>query len=413
MASQYDYETIKSLAKAGGVRINDLLALAPQNDPFYTGTPTDVAQARWFADVWQQAGYSSGVHLRRVHYWCVSRSPLMHTGEPYLNTDNCWKYLTQASKMARYLGLVAITDIADNKNPEPHVYARYPIYGDGLEYEVVTGQLADPDVNIYGFYENAAQPYHVEIWCEKSTMNDVLLPLCERYRANLVTFEGEVSITSVCVDLMRRLKNSSDKPARIFYLSDFDPAGNSMPVAMARKLEFSIRNSDRAHDVRIKPVVLTLAQVQVYQLPRTPIKDSERRAGAFEAWAGEGAVELDALEALYPGELRGIVEKVIAPYYSTAAATEIKQKYSALWQAISAQVEEITSRYQAEIAALEHMVEELKAIDIDTSAYAVEQYAPDVDENGADWLYDSGRDYVEQIAHYKAHKGQAARRGLI
>lgn len=52
------------------------------------------------------------------------------------------------------------------------------------------------------------------------------------------------------------------------------------------------------------------------------------------------------------------------------------------------------------------MVEELKAIDIDTSAYAVEQYAPDVDENGADWLYDSGRDYVEQIAHYKAHKGQ-------
>ncbi len=44
---------------------------------------------------------------------------------------------------------------------------------------------------------------------------------------------------------------------------------------------------------------LTLDQVQYYQLPRTPIKETERRRGGFEGRYGEDAVELDALEALY------------------------------------------------------------------------------------------------------------------
>jgi hypothetical protein len=33
------YEQIKQLAKQTGQRVTDLIPLAPQNDPFYTGTP--------------------------------------------------------------------------------------------------------------------------------------------------------------------------------------------------------------------------------------------------------------------------------------------------------------------------------------------------------------------------------------
>ena len=43
------------------------------------------------------------------------------------------------------------------------------------------------------------QRYHIEIWAEKTTMNDVLLPLCQRYGVNLITGAGEQSLTSVCV----------------------------------------------------------------------------------------------------------------------------------------------------------------------------------------------------------------------
>jgi hypothetical protein len=62
---------------------------------------------------------------------------------------------------------------------------------------------------------------------------------------------------------------------------------------------------------------LTADQCKQYHLPRTPIKDSERRAGVFEARHGAGATELDALEALHPGELRKIVIEAVDHYYDS------------------------------------------------------------------------------------------------
>jgi hypothetical protein len=50
-----------------------------------------------------------------------------------------------------------------------------------------------PAYDLSGY--NAVQRYHLEIWCEKSTMNDVLLPLARRYGATLQIGVGELSIT--------------------------------------------------------------------------------------------------------------------------------------------------------------------------------------------------------------------------
>ena len=63
-----DYEMIKQLAKEMGCKVTDLIPLAPQNDPFYTGTPSDWALAEWFAHLWRAFGYQNKVHIRRVHY---------------------------------------------------------------------------------------------------------------------------------------------------------------------------------------------------------------------------------------------------------------------------------------------------------------------------------------------------------
>lgn len=399
----YDYESIKELAKQSGMKVADLLALAPQNDPCYVGTPADMEMARWFADIWERAGYTSGVHLRRIHYWIVSQSPavIMPTGMAYENTDLCWKYLGQASKKARYLGLVEIADIADNKNPAPHVHALYG--SDDPDYEIHIPRLDDPHVWIYGINVHNAQPYHLEVWCEKSTMNDVLLPVCDRYGANLVTFEGEVSITA-CYNLVQRIEEADGKPTRIWYISDFDPAGNSMPVAMSRKVEYMLGSYGHDFDVRIKPLALTVEQIEQYHLPRIPIKETERRAARFEDAFGTGAVELDALEALYPGQLGDLLENEISLYYSRAAARETNEQESALRQAIDEKVSEITARYKAQIDAVKAMLDEMSKIEIDASEYGVERFEPHVDEDD-DWLFDSERSYISQIGHYKAHKG--------
>lgn len=396
-----NYDSIKALAKELGVRVPELLALAPQNDPYYNGTASTIAKAEWFADIWRRVGCTSGVHLRRIHYWAISQHGLLQAnGLPYENTDNCWGYLDNASMSARYLGLVPLEGFVDRKNPGPHDLTEY----EDPSVSVSAPLPDDPSVDVDGFGVNAAQVYHLEIWCEKSTMNDILLPICSEAGAVLQTGAGELSLT-LAVALVNRIE-AADKPARIFFISDFDPAGQSIPRALARKVEWLVGERCPGHDVKLARLMLTADQAQEYELPRTPIKDGEKRAGAFEARHGEGATELDALEALHPGVFANIVRQAIRPYRSQDVADRVADGASRLRQAIDAEVDEITGRYEVHLEALKEMQAEVEAIDIDPLEYLPADAEPDAaDDDGRRWLYDSARDYITQIAEYKGNVG--------
>src|SRR5260221_526448 len=122
----------------------------------------------------------------------------------------------------------------------------------------------------------------------------------------MLSAQGELSISAM-IKAIRRAE-ATRMPTRILYISDFDPAGRSMPVAASRKLEFlqSILHSHA--DIQLYPIALTHEQCVSYQLDRMPIKDEERRKVSFEARYGSGATELDALEAKHPGELARMLE---------------------------------------------------------------------------------------------------------
>src|SRR5215469_13392351 len=115
-----------------------------------------------------------------------------------------------------------------------------------------------------------AQPYQIEIWCEKSTMNDILMPLGERYGVNVITGTGELSLTH-CVRLVRRAEESG-LPVRILYVSDFDPAGASMPVAVARKIEHTLYREQRYDfDIQVLLFVLTRDHRIEHPFPTTTL----------------------------------------------------------------------------------------------------------------------------------------------
>ena len=453
-----DYEAIKATAKEAGCRVTDLLVLAPQNDPFYVGTPASVDAAHWFAGLWQDAGFTTGVHLRRIHYRLISIEGLtLPNGMPYENTERCWQALCAAGKYARELGLVDPLAFEDRRNPDAHIYANYErhdrepgwrIYDpfSDLDLPSIEADLAGsldltmPSPMVDGYEYRAAddQPYHLELWIEKSTMDDVLLPLGQRYQVNIVTSLGYQSITSV-LDMIRRIAEGG-KPARIFYISDFDPAGDGMPVAVARQLEFWLGQYAPGADIALLPLALTRDQVRSFRLPRTPVKDSDLRKGAFEDRNGEGAVELDALEALYPGELAKLVETAIAPYRDMGLArklaraeAEAQSHLDDAWDAATSDIADGLDALQNEAAAILGTYQgELKrlgdALDgelaplrgrlddirhaITTRADALEVYLPErpepepmlVDESA--WLYSSERSYLEQLDVYKAHQGK-------
>lgn len=775
-----DYEQIKEIAKRNGLRVTDLIALAPANDPFYVGTDGAVTDGRWFAGLFRRFGAGRGIHLRRIHYQVISQATpvLMPNGERYENTEACWKFLTLASKRARYLHLVDVEDFDDRRNPDPTDYDQpvetdpaIDVYKSDWFEAQLPSMPATPGYLLNGF--DAGQRYHLEIWCfppetevqtiegpkpigeimpgdlvlthkgryrpvlntmrrpysgelvtvrakksdrairmtpnhrvmvmglrgeerwlradelttddyvglpriiatdaplpaitpdtrpnqradgrggaaarpvptveiepkvawvlgmfvgnghatdkslvftlnakdtteaerlmavarnfgleakrsvkentakvsyhstrlvpwfkaqfggesegrshtgsrhkripgwlltapdeiakafveglydsdghetspgrrsistsspnvaqalrlllvrqgamptffrakdgcwvtdwspkvwvgvvgddhtyrpvaeigresytgdvcnievegdnsyvtdfichncEKSTMNDILEPIAQEYGATLQIGVGELSITR-SLRLAQRIAEKG-KPARIFYISDFDPAGKSMPVAVARKLEYFAHDLGLDLDAQLYPLVLTEDQCRDYRLPRTPIKDTEKRGAAFESRFGAGATELDALQALYPGELERIVRGALDDFYDHELARRVRRARNELYEAMEAARQEVLERHVEAIGEVEgayqtlteEFRERLAAWDEGRKALwsdiadELADAQPELDsypvpepewssKYGDDALYNSERDYVTQIGAYKVFQGKGS-----
>jgi hypothetical protein len=265
-------------------------------------------------------------------------------------------------------------------------------------------------------YEEALQPYHVEVWAEKTTMNDILVPLCHEQGANYVSGAEYQSITAM-VGLLRNRVARLEKPCRVLYVSDYDAAGRNMPKQMARQMEFWSKRYASKYDIRVEPIVMTAEQAEDY--PPAP---------------ETGAVELDAMEELDPGRLSRIVREHVTQFRDSALAHKVHENARAAREAveeaveeaisddmeavenIKAEAEEIYERYRARLESLAAELNvELEPLDerLETLQQAIEEKLADVEPdlpplpepeaspNDKGWLFDSRRGYLEQLRHYK------------
>ncbi len=458
MNAPRSYADIKELAKTTGRRIPDLLAMACNNDPFYV-MPSQERQAQWFAGLYERLNIPQGAHLRRIHYKLVSQPDgtilmVFDGGErPYQNTEACWQYLNSASKAARCLSLVSPDAFIDARNPDPVLHRVYETRraprlrftwdfgGESWELPHIDADLADdldwslPEFDTTG-YQNGAhdEPLHLELISEKSTMDDVVVPLCKELGINYAPATGFQSITGV-VNLLKRLRQA-DKNGVVFYISDFDPAGAFMPASVARQLEYWRPIFAPGLDALLLPIVLTKEQVIEYGLPPIPIKETDKRQNNFLAKYGvEGATELDALEALHPGELARIIRQAVKPYRDPSAKHQacmaeyradaaVKKQWDAIcrpyrWrlERLREQATAVLESYQDELErARDALAKDLKGIRceldslqqaVKTEAHEFDPVLPDSYESAVKLperfggLFDSRRDYLEQLRHYK------------
>ena len=441
-AHRFPYQFIKNLQQAirkpNGRKstVKDMLVLSQQNDPFYAGNGVEGEKARWFAQLWERFGYGSGVHLRRVHYRIVSEGSILRAdGEPYENNSRCWEYMQSASRQARYLGLVDPEEIVDRRNPAPNIYMG-PGSGDwedraepGWAYdfdgwelpglEVPRASLELPDLYPTGYaYNDAMQRYHVEVWAEKTTMDDILVPLCRQTATNYVSGAGYQSITAM-VSLLRNRVHHIGKPCRILYVSDFDEAGKNMPRQVARQMQYWIKEYAADCDIRIEPIVMT-----------------EEQARDYPAAPDTGAVELDAMEAIEPGRLASIVRRAIAPFrdrslrrrvdntageaqgaldeelenacaYELSELRAIEAEATGVYERHRETLEEVAGAIERDLeplrerlrAAEDSMRDKLYDLQPDLPDLPEPERAADVHDEG--WLFDARRDYLEQLYYFK------------
>jgi hypothetical protein len=437
-----EFESLKAMAKSIGRPIRNLLALAPVNDPFYAGVGHRRRDAEWFAAIWAKHG-AVGSHLRRLHYRLISStSPVLKPdGSAYQNTENDWSTLAGASLAARYLDLVPFDGMIDRRNDEPMIFAGNLDADPDKELQA-SCLLADtePDVeaidvpdmpnlpSLFLEIDRPVQKFIVEVWIEKSTQNDWLVPLCRRRGVNLVVGIGEQSETRSRELALRAAKYGA--PVRIIYLSDLDPGGRSMPKAVARKVEFTLAKFNLDVDLQLIPLALSPDQCREYRLPRTPIKDTERRKDKFEQTFGVGATELDALEALHPGELARLLNAELNNWLDDGLA----RRYSRLRSDLELRLRKIDARVHEKhadaIDALEHSFVEItdQITEIaaligewqDQAAELWEAVTTELEERRPDLsdvevpqseahgdtdrfvLFDSSRDYFTQMDFYNA-----------
>ena len=434
------YDWIRALKNETGKNIPDLIVLARNNDPFFVGSPIDLKQAKWFAAMWEKEYQGqSGIHIRRVHYHLDAIKFRKLDGMGYRNCKADWCRLVECSKAARLLGLVPADSFDDHRNADPyplhwrtaHVGApvldayqsEWSLPSVRLDLASSNWTLDPPRVDGYDPDDFLDRAYLLEIWIEKSTADDILVPIARELGIRLVPSSGFQSISNT-VKLLQRVRELG-KPTRIFYISDYDKAGRTMPVAVARQIEFWLPMYAPRADVKLKPLALTHAQIIEHDLPLS-IDDKKR-------------VELDALEALVPGELAKIVREAVAPYLDETVDDQlddtrreakriVRDKWLQLTlpheeklQALQKSVKSVTKKYEREAADLnKRLSRELATLKKPLSqlqsdvAELSDNFSPDLpprpaqtktnqDETG--WLFDSSRSYVDQLAFFKTYQG--------
>lgn len=300
-------------------------------DPYRIDTPAHHRDAQWLADAWATAGARRPLHLRGLHYALVSLDPpiVKPDGDLYLNTDDCWTWLQAVGNRARWLGHIEFDDIVDERNAPPIVLtAPEPTPKWEVENRASQIQMPDfddvlPEVTLPGFATR--QAYRLVFIGEKQSLLEVLRPIAERVRAEIVLPTGELS-TTLLHGIVRRAFEDG-RPCRILYCSDFDPTGWHMPVEVSRKIQALVDLRYRDLDIQLRRCALTFEQVRELVLPATPMKDSERRADRWRARWGVEQTEIDALATLRPQALREIVEEAVAPYFDETLLARERDAY--------------------------------------------------------------------------------------
>jgi hypothetical protein len=460
-------EELKAAAAQLGLgSYTELLVLSRDNDPYAMGKPAEQKKARWFADLAARvmAGLAK-LHIRGFHYRWFTAGGEGLDGRRYENDQEHWQEISKAAKIARVLGLVDPEAFEDRRNKALRIYTEpRPDTSPGLRLSTgdVDGwqfpalSLGDlpplelPSVEVCGYeYSAADQPEVLVLITEK--LEDVLEPVCSELGVDLLAGTGYSSYTRA----IQLLRHAEARGQRLhgWYVSDYDAAGENMPIA--RACQYFAEQLGITAEISLEPLALTAEQMERYNLPKAPDKKQ---------------TELDALEALHPGELgqilraavearrdatlqqrievggkqaqsaaedawaaatddlRGELELIGADARSVIAghreseqrkAAEIAEATAELRRQIQVIEREIRDRYAEADAQFQNSINAVNAR-LDQLAGQVRQRwesaefdlpdrpEPEVDVDDRAVLYDSRRHWLDQLAAFKAARGGTA-----
>ena len=132
------------------------------------------------------------------------------------------------------------------------------------------------------------QPCYVEVWVEKDALVDVVRKACAGTRTPFFSCRG-FSSQSAMWRAAERFKAKQDKKCIILHLGDHDPSGLDMTRDIQERLIYF------GADVQVQRIALNMEQVETYNPPPNPAKETDSRYKGYQLKYGVKSWELDAL----------------------------------------------------------------------------------------------------------------------
>jgi hypothetical protein len=154
------------------------------------------------------------------------------------------------------------------------------------------------------------QPWHVLVMVEKDALSGVLEPVCRRLDIGLMANKG-YSSSSTMYEIGKQLQSLrvySGKSIRVLYLGDHDPSGIDMTRDIEDRLELFSGIRLEEDEFEVVRIALNYDQVQQWNPPENPAKETDVRYAAYVDQFGESSWELDAIE---PRILADLVEEAV------------------------------------------------------------------------------------------------------
>lgn len=144
------------------------------------------------------------------------------------------------------------------------------------------------------------QHYRVECWVEKQALAGVFENACRPLQVATFACRGYVSQSEMWAAAQRlRRYEKLGKETVILHFGDHDPSGIDMTRDITDRLKLFGCKAD------VSRVALNMKQIEEYQPPPNPAKDSDARFAGYREQFGDQSWELDALE---PRVLRELIE---------------------------------------------------------------------------------------------------------
>jgi len=231
-----------------------------------------IQQANTILDEYDGQGFV--LTLRQLYYQFVARGLVSNTQKEYKN-------LGSLVNDARLAGLIDWTHLEDcTRNLKSNSHWQHP------------ASIVESSARQFMYDKWANQKSRIEVWIEKEALAGIFDGICTELDIPYFCCRGYSSQSEMWSASQRLLRYKAAKQrVVILHFGDHDPSG----IDMTRDIENRLKTFTRGQ-FRLMRLALNMNQVEEYNPPPNPAKETDSRHAGYVVEYGDESWELDALE---------------------------------------------------------------------------------------------------------------------